>query len=65
MESNKVQLIEAADTTAVSENDVELRTEGATALAPEEQITREQRRSRRKRAVRARTISARFAVPIW
>src|SRR5215471_6033353 len=34
--------------------------DGATALAPEsvpEQITREQRRSRRKRAVRARTIS--------
>jgi hypothetical protein len=40
---------------------VELETQGATALAPEpdgdEQITREQRRSRRKRAVRARTIS--------
>lgn len=39
----------------------ELVTVGATALAPaevpEEQITREQRRSRRKRAVRARTIS--------
>jgi hypothetical protein len=35
----------------------ELLTVGATALAPEEQITREQRRSRRKRAVRARTIS--------
>src|SRR5215471_5596924 len=38
-----------------------LSTVGATALAPaesgEEQITREQRRSRRKRAVRARTIS--------
>jgi len=34
-----------------------LLTDGATALAPEEQITREQRRSRRKRAVRARTIS--------
>jgi hypothetical protein len=61
MESNKVQAIEATDTTAVSENDVELRIAGATALAPdeatEEQITREQRRSRRKRAVRARTIS--------
>lgn len=39
----------------------ELPTVGATALAPvehfEESITREQRRSRRKRAVRARTIS--------
>lgn len=39
----------------------ELPTIGATALAPveqfEESITREQRRSRRKRAVRARTIS--------
>jgi len=31
--------------------------EGATALATEEEITREQRRSRRKRDVRARTIS--------
>lgn len=61
MESNKMRAIEVTDTTAVSENDVELRTMGATALAPEEateeQITREQRRSRRKRAVRARTIS--------
>lgn len=40
---------------------IELLTDGATALAPaehsEESITREQRRSRRKRAVRARTIS--------
>ncbi|MCB9586417.1 MAG: hypothetical protein H6718_13525 [Polyangiaceae bacterium] len=32
-------------------------TEGATALQEEEEITREQRRSRRKRDVRARTIS--------
>ena len=40
----------------------ELSTEGATALAagaggPEQSVTREQRRSRRKRAVRAKTIS--------
>ena len=35
----------------------ELVIDGATALAPEEEITREQRRSRRKRDVRARTIS--------
>lgn len=34
-----------------------LATEGATALQDEEEITREQRRSRRKRDVRARTIS--------
>ena len=38
---------------------LELSTEGATALEPatEESITREQRRSRRKRDIRARTIS--------
>jgi hypothetical protein len=55
--SNKVEMIEAmGDTKAVAEQ--MLATDGATALAPEEeQITREQRRSRRKRAVRARTIS--------
>lgn len=35
----------------------ELLTDGALALAPEPQLTREQRRSRRKRDVRARTIS--------
>ncbi|HEY4103635.1 MAG TPA: sigma factor-like helix-turn-helix DNA-binding protein [Polyangiaceae bacterium] len=35
----------------------ELISDGATALAPVEEITREQRRSRRKRDVRARTIS--------
>src|SRR5450432_4154177 len=35
----------------------ELVIEGATALSPAEEITREQRRSRRKRDVRARTIS--------
>ena len=35
-----------------------LPTEGATALRPDEEgITREQRRSRRKREIRARTIS--------
>jgi len=58
MES-KVQLSEAK--MEIEEN--RPLTVGATALAPEplpheeEQITREQRRSRRKRAVRARTIS--------
>ena len=35
----------------------ELLNDGATALSPAEEITREQRRSRRKRDVRARTIS--------
>ena len=35
----------------------DLQTDGALALAPEPQLTREQRRSRRKRDVRARTIS--------
>ncbi len=35
----------------------QLQTDGALALAPEPQLTREQRRSRRKRDVRARTIS--------
>ncbi len=35
----------------------DLLTDGALALAPEPQLTREQRRSRRKRDVRARTIS--------
>ena len=35
----------------------ELLTDGALALQPEPQLTREQRRSRRKRDVRARTIS--------
>jgi hypothetical protein len=37
--------------------DADLRTDGALALQPEPQLTREQRRSRRKRDVRARTIS--------
>ena len=41
-----------------AEQDIALETEGATALATEAKpITREQRRSRRKREVRARTIS--------
>jgi hypothetical protein len=58
--SNKVEMVEAmGDTRGVAE--ATFATNGATALAPvgteEEQITREQRRSRRKRAVRARTIS--------
>lgn len=39
------------------EGGVELQTDGALALQPEPQLTREQRRSRRKRDVRARTIS--------
>jgi hypothetical protein len=46
--------------TANAEGMVELATEGALALAPapgEPHVTREQRRSRRKRDVRARTIS--------
>lgn len=54
----KAEMIE--EQAAAPEN-VLLPTLGATALCPEEQgdesITREQRRSRRKRAVRARTIS--------
>jgi hypothetical protein len=45
------------DTTDISAPGPELATEGATALAEEPSITREQRRSRRKRDVRARTIS--------
>lgn len=40
-----------------SEGGDDLQTDGALALAPEPQLTREQRRSRRKRDVRARTIS--------
>lgn len=58
MEANELSTAEAAP------RDVALETEGATALAPKESrapeselITREQRRSRRKRDVRARTIS--------
>ncbi|HEX7670083.1 MAG TPA: sigma factor-like helix-turn-helix DNA-binding protein [Polyangiaceae bacterium] len=56
MMSNKAEVIETKES-----GGPELFTIGATALSPglvtEEQITREQRRSRRKRAVRARTIS--------
>jgi Sigma-70, region 4 len=59
MESKKV---DASGNPDIGPNEVTLATDGATALAPEmpeseEEITREQRRSRRKRAVRARTIS--------
>lgn len=39
------------------DGDADLQTDGALALQPEPQLTREQRRSRRKRDVRARTIS--------
>ena len=46
---------ETGSTNDVDETSEELATEGATALAPA--ISREQRRSRRKREVRARTIS--------
>jgi hypothetical protein len=57
--SIKVEAIgKASDTEATSAERPAV--DGATALAPEagpEHITREQRRSRRKRAVRARTIS--------
>jgi hypothetical protein len=58
--SNKVEMVEAMGDTKAAPEEL-FATDGATALAPqsteEEQITREQRRSRRKRAVRARTIS--------
>ncbi|HEX4477248.1 MAG TPA: sigma factor-like helix-turn-helix DNA-binding protein [Polyangiaceae bacterium] len=62
MESIKVETSEAANV-ATTVNEADLMLIGATAVAidsglsEEEQITREQRRSRRKRAVRARTIS--------
>jgi hypothetical protein len=52
MESNKLSAVE--DQTL---EQPELMLDGATALLPDEEITREQRRSRRKRDVRARTIS--------
>jgi hypothetical protein len=52
METNKLSTTEQ-----IGAAEPELATDGATALAPEEFITREQRRSRRKRDVRARTIS--------
>src|SRR5678809_1245784 len=60
MESKKV---DTSDNDTAEDVQEALPTAGATALAPavrecgEEEITREQRRSRRKRAVRARTIS--------
>src|SRR6201999_605485 len=57
--SIKVEAIGQASDTETTSGE-RLAVDGATALAPEaapEQITREQRRSRRKRAVRARTIS--------
>ena len=53
MESNKLGTVENQ---AMLEQP-EFIVEGATALALDEDITREQRRSRRKRDVRARTIS--------
>ncbi|HEX3851242.1 MAG TPA: sigma factor-like helix-turn-helix DNA-binding protein [Polyangiaceae bacterium] len=52
MESNKLGTVENQMI-----EQPELLVDGATALAPDEEITREQRRSRRKRDVRARTIS--------
>jgi hypothetical protein len=52
MESNKLGTVENHMI-----EQPELLVDGATALAPDEEITREQRRSRRKRDVRARTIS--------
>jgi len=61
MESKKVDTSD--NDTAHESEAASLPTDGATALNPavtdcaEEEITREQRRSRRKRAVRARTIS--------
>jgi hypothetical protein len=60
MESKKLSSVGAASEAAANFGEPVLETVGATALAPdleEETITREQRRSRRKRAVRARTIS--------
>ncbi len=50
---------ESDETSMPGHDEPEVRTEGALALAPSESehVTREQRRSRRKRAVRARTIS--------
>jgi hypothetical protein len=52
MESNKFSTAEAQPI-----EQPELIVDGATALSVDEEITREQRRSRRKRDVRARTIS--------
>jgi hypothetical protein len=64
MDSKQVEageMVEVADSIALGEH-VPMRTEGALALqqdvqSEEEKVTREQRRSRRKRDVRARTIS--------
>jgi hypothetical protein len=61
MEAKKLEAGESMNGRAEA-GELSLSTLGATALAPavgddDEQITREQRRSRRKRAVRARTIS--------
>jgi len=52
MESNKLGTVENK-----ALEQPELLIDGATALSADEEITREQRRSRRKRDVRARTIS--------
>jgi hypothetical protein len=55
-----VELAEASGVTLMASAESPLETEGALALAPapdEPHVTREQRRSRRKRDVRARTIS--------
>ena len=52
MESNKLGTVEKQ-----ALEQPELAIDGATALSVDEEITREQRRSRRKRDVRARTIS--------
>ena len=52
MESNKLGTVDIQTL-----EQPELAIDGATALSPDEEITREQRRSRRKRDVRARTIS--------
>ena len=52
MESNKLGTVENK-----ALEQPELHIDGATALSADEEITREQRRSRRKRDVRARTIS--------
>src|SRR3984957_9957175 len=55
-----VELAEDSGVTLMASAERPLETEGALALAPapgEPHVTREQRRSRRKRDVRARTIS--------
>jgi hypothetical protein len=60
LEANDVEFhleSEMLDDDADGDGDDMLQTDGALALQPEPQLTREQRRSRRKRDVRARTIS--------